>query len=402
MMAVPELRFSEFDREWEDTPMRSLMSERNDQAPQSDEYPLMAFIANKGVAPKGDRYNRDFLVKDEQGKKYKKTEMGDFIYSSNNLEAGSIGMNSFGPASISPVYSIFKINKKCNHKFISEFLSRPEFVAKMVRFRQGVVYGQWRIHEKAFLGIAAPVPTLPEQQKIAAFLGAVDDKIDALRRKHESLKQYKVGLMQKLFSQELRFKRDDGSDFPDWEEKRLSDLAFRPKTKNDGIEISRVLTNSAVSGVVDQGEYFDKDIANAESLAGYYVVEAGDFVYNPRISSSAPVGPLHRNDLGRGVMSPLYTVFRFEAEDTDFYRHYFHNHSWHPYMKSVANYGARHDRMAITNADFMAMPLPVPHEDEKQKIADCLSAVDSKIEAVDGQIAQMEAFKKGLLQKMFV
>ena len=83
--------------------------ERNEQAPMSDEYPLMAFIANEGVAPKGERYDRSSLVNDTVGKLYKKTEFGDFIYSSNNLETGSIGLNKYGNASISPVYSIFQL-----------------------------------------------------------------------------------------------------------------------------------------------------------------------------------------------------------------------------------------------------------------------------------------------------
>ena len=153
---------------------------------------------------------------------------------------------------------------------------------------------------------------------------------------------------------------------------------------------------------MDQGDYFDKDIANAENLAGYYVLKKGDFVYNPRISVSAPVGPIKRNDLGDGVMSPLYTVFRFKQKDTTFYNVYFATMFWHKYMKSVANYGARHDRMAITSGDLMNMPLPHPHPDEQTKIAEALSAMDAKIAAVTGQLDRMQVFKKGLLQQMFV
>lgn len=245
-------------------------------------------------------------------------------------------------------------------------------------------------------------PTLPEQKKIAAFLGVVDAKIAALRARRDGLERYKRGLMQALFSQTLRFSKPDGTAFPDWEEKRLGEVATRSTSKNTKLEHMRVLTNSAVQGVVDQGAYFDKDIANAENLAGYYVLKKGDFVYNPRISSSAPVGPIKRNDLGDGVMSPLYTVFRFKQRNTTFYNVYFATTFWHKYMKSVANYGARHDRMAITASDLMNMPLPHPHPDEQQKIADALSVMDAKIAAVADQATQMETFKKGLLQQMFV
>ncbi len=213
---------------------------------------------------------------------------------------------------------------------------------------------------------------------------------------------YKRGLMQKLFRKELRFTDKNGQPFPDWEEKRLGELATRSTQKNTNLESVRVLTNSAVQGVIDQGDYFDKDIANAENLGGYYVIQLGDFVYNPRISVSAPVGPIKRNMVGEGVMSPLYTVFRFSQPETFFYEKFFETTVWHKYMKSVANYGARYDRMAITTKDFMGLPMPVPHPDEQRLIADALTSLDAKIAAVSDQVSQMEAFKQGLLQQMFV
>jgi len=230
----------------------------------------------------------------------------------------------------------------------------------------------------------------------------VDEKLAALRKKRDLLADYKRGVMQQIFSQTRRFTREDGAAFPDWEEKRLWKIAVRITSKNSDFEHIRVLTNSAVQGVVDQGEYFDKEIANTENLGGYYVVEKGDYVYNPRISVSAPVGPINRNQLGTGVMSPLYLVFRFNFEDTRFFDQYFKSSFWHRYMKSVANYGARHDRMAITSGDLMKLPISLPHPDEQKNIADFLSTLDTKISAVADQITQMEAFKKGLLQQMFV
>ena len=125
--------------------------------------------------------------------------------------------------------------------------------------------------------------------------------------------------MQQLFSREIRFKDDQGSEFPNWEEKRLRELAERVKEKNAAVTVTDVLTNSAVQGIVSQGDYFDHDVANAENLDRYTIVEVGDFVYNPRISVSAPVGPIKRNNLRQGVMSPLYDVFRFRESFTDFW-----------------------------------------------------------------------------------
>ncbi|MCC9293544.1 restriction endonuclease subunit S [Clostridium sp. WLY-B-L2] len=151
--------------------------ERNEQAPMNDEYPLMAFIANEGVAPKGERYDRSSLVSDAENKLYKRTEFGDFIYSSNNLETGSIGLNKYGKASISPVYSIFQPTGIADSDFLGRRLVRKDFINAMVKWRQGVIYGQWRIHESDFIKIEIPVPSITEQRKIGAFLDNLDNLI---------------------------------------------------------------------------------------------------------------------------------------------------------------------------------------------------------------------------------
>ena len=166
---VPEIRFPGFTDAWEQRKVSDLLEERNEQAPESAEYPLMAFIANEGVAPKGERYDRGALVKDAENKNYKKTELGDFIYSSNNLETGSIGLNNYGNASISPVYSIFRPTGIVDSDFIGRRFVRKDFINSMVKWRQGVVYGQWRIHESDFLKIEVAVPSLEEQRKIGDY-----------------------------------------------------------------------------------------------------------------------------------------------------------------------------------------------------------------------------------------
>ena len=167
---------------WEQRKVSDLLQERNEQTPMSKEYPLMAFIANLGVAPKGERYDRSALVNDEAGKKYKKTEYGDFIYSSNNLEAGSIGLNKYGNACISPVYSIFKPIGKADLDFLGRRFLRKDFINEMVKWRQGVVYGQWKIHESDFLNIEIEVPSVDEQKAIGRYLDFLDHLITLHRR----------------------------------------------------------------------------------------------------------------------------------------------------------------------------------------------------------------------------
>ena len=184
---------------WEQRKVGDLLIERNQQAPMSDEYPLMAFIANEGVAPKGERYDRSALVTDTVNKLYKKTEKGDFIYSSNNLETGSIGLNKYGKACISPVYSIFEPTGIADSDFLGRRLVRKDFINAMVKWRQGVIYGQWRIHESDFLKIEITVPSVEEQRKIGAYLDQLDNLITLHQRELEKLQNIKKSMLEKMF-----------------------------------------------------------------------------------------------------------------------------------------------------------------------------------------------------------
>ena len=196
---VPEIRFAGFTDPWEQRKVGDLLTERNEQEPMSTEYPLMAFIANEGIAPKGERYDRSSLVTDAVNKLYKKTEFGDFIYSSNNLETGSIGLNKYGKASISPVYSIFYPTSIANSDFLGRRLVRKDFINAMVKWRQGVIYGQWRIHESDFIKIKIFVPLIQEQQKIGAFFNTLDTLITLHQRKLEKLQHIKKACLEKMF-----------------------------------------------------------------------------------------------------------------------------------------------------------------------------------------------------------
>ncbi|MEK0280234.1 restriction endonuclease subunit S [Bifidobacterium mongoliense] len=251
---VPKLRFPGFTGAWEQRKVGELLTERNKQEPASDDYPLMAFIANEGVAPKGDRYDRSALVSDSKNKKYKKTELGDFIYSSNNLETGSIGLNRYGRASISPVYSIFHPTNVADSNFLGRRLVRRDFINAMVRWRQGVVYGQWRIHESDFIKIQLSVPVIEEQRAIGTFLDTFDDLITLHQRKLSHLRELKRGLLQKMFPKsgedrpEVRF-----PGFADaWEQRKFNDL-FNPVRNNS---LSRAMLNN-FSGDVRSIHYGD-------------------------------------------------------------------------------------------------------------------------------------------------
>lgn len=119
---------------------------------------------------------------------------------------------------------------------------------------------------------------------------------------------------------------------------------------------------------------------NDENLNGYYIVRNDDFIYNPRISVTAPVGPINRNRLGRnGVMSPLYTVFRTHDIDSLYLEFYFKTTKWHRFMKLNGDSGARFDRFTISSTQFMEMPIPYPALAEQRKIGAYFESLDHLI-----------------------
>ena len=165
-----------------------------------------------------------------------------------------------------------------------------------------------------------------------------------------------------------------------WEQRKLIDVAEKVTEKNTTRLYTETFTNSAEHGVVSQRDFFDHDVSKAGSINGYYVVRENDFVYNPRISTTAPCGPINCNRLGRtGVISPLYTVFRTHDIDTYFLEWYFKSSSWHSFMYFNGDTGARSDRFSIKNELFFSMPIHVPTMREQQKISKTLIHLDALI-----------------------
>lgn len=248
----------------------------------SDEYPLMAFIANEGVAPKGDRYDRSALVTDTANKLYKKTEIGDFIYSSNNLETGSIGLNKYGKACISPVYSIFEPTGIADSDFLGRRLVRKDFINAMVKWRQGVIYGQWRIHESDFLKIEIPVPSVVEQRKIGAYLDQLDRLITLHQREFVFLCKEKIEI--------IRYIKNT------WEQRKFSDLVQierggSPRPIDDFITDSPDGLNWVKIGDAPaQGNYITKtaEKIKPEGLSKTREVHPGDLILSNSMSFGKP------------------------------------------------------------------------------------------------------------------
>ena len=187
-----------------------------------------------------------------------------------------------------------------------------------------------------------------------------------------------------------------------WEQRKLAEIAGKVTEKNTGLQYVETLTNSAEFGIISQRDFFDHDISKLGSLDGYYIVRNEDFVYNPRISTSAPVGPINRNKLGRtGVMSPLYTVFRPHDIDTTYLEHFFKCGYWYSFMNFNGDSGARSDRFSIKDDVFFQMPIPVPHIEEQRKIGLFLTRLDHLITLHQRKYDKLQVLKKAMLEKMF-
>ena len=261
------------------------------------------------------------------------------------------------------------------------------------------------LHNADIQSVSAKFPTKREQEKIHLLFGKINTLITLHQRKYEKLVNIKKSMLDKMFPQngvsvpEIRFK---GFTDP-WEQRKLSDIVEKVTEKNAGLQYIETFTNSAEFGIISQRDFFDHDISKIGSLDGYYVVHNEDFVYNPRISVTAPVGPINRNKLGRtGVMSPLYTVFRPHDIDTTYLEHFFKSGYWHSFMNFNGDSGARSDRFSIKDSVFFEMPIPTPDIEEQKKIGEFLTQLDTLITLHQRKLEKLQNIKKSCLEKMFV
>lgn len=250
-------------------------------------------------------------------------------------------------------------------------------------------------------------PSSIEQTAIGSLFRTLDELLASYKDNLANYRSLKATMLSKMFPKagqtvpEIRLDGFEG----EWEVLRLSDICQKVTEKNKDNNFNETFTNSAEFGIINQRDFFEKDISNVKSLNTYYVVRNNDFVYNPRISNYAPVGPVKRNKLGRtGVMSPLYFVFRIINSNIDlnFLETFFDTNIWHKFMKLNGDSGARADRFAIKDSIFLTMPIAFPSHSEQQAIGSYFSNLDNLIAAHQEKISQLETLKKKLLQDMFI
>lgn len=264
--------------------------------------------------------------------------------------------------------------------------------------------GQPGINAQEYSKYKFYIPELPEQNKITSFLSSIDEWIENLRLQKDSIEKYKKGMMQKILSQQIRFKDENGKDFPEWEEKSFGDVFDRITEKN--LENNKnVLTISAQYGLINQEDFFNKSVA-ANNLLGYSILQKGDFAYNKSYSNGYPMGAIKKlNIYDKGVVSSLYICFRTKkGNSSEFYEQYFNSGMQNREIEKIAQEGARnHGLLNISVVDFFVqLFLQVPSYPEQQKIAEFLISIDELISQKSNRIKYAEQWKKGLIQKMFI
>ena len=329
---------------------------------------------------------------------------GDILIARHGDSGKAVIYNYSDEANCLNIVIIRPNSNECDYRFLAQCINSP-MPSKQIK---GLSAGSTQsvINTKEIEKLVVSVPRNVEEQKVLAnFLFNLDNDIALHQRMSDKQKELKANLLQMMFPR-------NGEKIPevrlagfaeDWSQRTLEDISDKVTEKNKAREFTETLTNSAEYGIISQSDYFDKDISNINNIDGYYVVRPDDFVYNPRISNFAPVGPIKRNNLNRiGIMSPLYYVFRPKRVDHTFLEKYFETSYWHIFMKMNGDSGARADRFAIKDTILKEMPIPYPIMEEQVKIGIFFNQLDKSIVLHQEKIAHLKILKSTLLNKMFI
>ena len=350
--------------------------------------------SQKKPAPPNDQKIQDFLL-----------SKGDFLVSrSNTLDKvgrASLFRGEIDNCAYPDLMMRFRVDeKKVDLEYLDTYL-RTENIRYYFQIHAAGSSGSMVKITKSTLE-ETPILLLPlsEQKKIASFLGAVDRRLTQLRRKQELLQTYKRGVMQKIFSQQIRFPQPDGSPFPNWQERKLGDITSKVGEKNkESIPYPIYSINNKI-GFVPQSEQFDGVDSNDRGydISLYKIIKKNTFAYNPARINVGSIG--FSGDLENIIISSLYVCFQTKKQFNNLYLLQYINTFY--FNKSVLRNVEGGVRNYLFYENFSNIKIPLPCLEEQRKIVTFLTALDKKIEAIAQQIEQTEQFKKGLLQKIFV
>lgn len=289
-------------------------------------------------------------------------------------------------------------------KYLGYYMNSFSYHSQLKPYMQGI-----KVTSIGRKNIAETMISYPsdekEQQKIANFLSNVDEVIAASEEEVANLEQQKKAVMQKIFSQEVRFKKEDGSDFPDWEEKQLSELLVISNEHNkDGRYNQNDILACSLGTELDKKHLYFGLKATEESVKNYRIVSVGDMVYTKSPIKGFPNGIIRANKKTEGIVPSLYCVYHNESEIcSEIIQAYFDTgNRLNNYLKKLVNVGARNN-VNITDSGLLQGTIWVPVDKyEQQLIADFLTSYDEAITAAKQELAKWKELKKGLLQQMFV
>ncbi|RKS53800.1 type I restriction enzyme S subunit [Gillisia mitskevichiae] len=402
---VPALRFKGYEGKWNFFKLEEIVNKKISYGIVQAGVHIdggMPYIKSKDInGPiKLDTLER---TSDEIAKKYIRSEVtpGDIIFSlRGNIGISQILPDSIKVANLTQGTARISVSKNFANYFIYQSLHTLPVIKRILCVSKGSTFQEISLADLRNVKIVSP--NLPEQQKIASFLSAVDEKIQQLTKKKALLERYKKGVMQQLFSGQLRFKDENGNPYPDWKPRKMSEVLFEHKLNSTGNE--EVFSVSVHKGLVNQVEHLGRVFA-AKNTDNYNLVQPGDIVYTKSPTGSFPLGIIKQSKVDENVIvSPLYGIFTPETEGLGYIFNVFFESPINVknYLASIIQKGAK-NTINITNTTFLSkkMKLPVSKK-EQNRIGDFLKEIDGKISKTNNQITQTQTFKKGLLQQMFI
>lgn len=398
MRKVPKLRFKEFSDEWEEKKIEDI-GEIN---PKSKSIPKKFVYIDLESVVDGQLKEKKIIEKEEAPSRAKRlVEKNDILYQmvrpyqQNNLY---FSFNDELDYVASTGYAQIRTFYHNNSMYVYHLMHTKKFLDKVLERCTGTSYPAINSEDLSNISIKIS-KNINEQEKIANFLSSIDKKIYLTEEKLELFREYKKGVMQKIFSQELRFKDNNGNDYPEWEEKRLGDILIKNKEKNKNNQYTLVQSISNKYGFVNQEEYFEDRKIASNNLSNYYIIKNKNFAYNP---SRINVGSLvYKKDFSISVISPLYVSFYADNSYVNdiFLLNWLFSFPFYRQMNSSFEGSVRNNLSYDALSSFNIL---LPILEEQQKIADFLSSIDNKIESIEKELERLKEFKKGLFQQMFV
>ena len=395
----PKLRFPGFDEPWKETTLSALFSKSTQKNTDGHITNVICNSARLGLIPQREYFDKDIANSDNTSGYYI-IRQNDFVYNprkSSDAPYGPISSYKYAEDGIvSPLYLCFHAKGEINPLYY-EWYFRSSAWHRYIYMSgdSGARHDRVSIKDDTFFAMPINLPSEQEQSKIASFLQSLDERIAAQERLVASLKKYKRGVMQSIF----RHSTQEG-----WKTVKLGEIFKKVSRRNTNGDIKNVITNSAEYGLIPQRDFFDKDIAVDGNTSNYYVIEEGDFVYNPRKSNTAPYGPFNRYTLKeKGIISPLYTCLVLQEDINPAYlAWYFKSDAWYRYIYDNGSQGVRHDRVSMTDDLLMGIPVSVPTVSKQKKVAEILDAVEYRLSAAQGEYDTLVKLKNGFMQQLFI